>query len=268
MSAPPGFRNVGFVCGLQNEARCLTAAGIEKRIAISGARTARAVEVAQNLLSDGAESLVSIGLAGGLDPRLGPGAVIVAERVIGWQGPFPSGRRRLKLGDLARRPVDEDEDEDEEVVSEPEKTKTEFAVDPDLRSQLLGVLGDKTWSGTVIGVDQAVRSQDEKLGLYANTNALVCDMESHAVAKAAHDSDVPFAVLRIVSDPSNRYIPEAAIAGVTEAGEVSIGRVLRGVAIRPWEMPEMLSLAFDARIAFAALRRVARRSAPLFRAVG
>ncbi len=258
------FRNVGFVCGLQNEARCLTAAGIEERIAISGARTARAEELAQILLSEGAESLVSIGLAGGLDPRLGPGAVIVAECVIGWDRPLPSGNRRLKLGDLARHPVNEDE----EVAFESEQTEAGFSVDPDLRNRLLGVLSGKTWSGAVVGVHQAVRSQDEKLGLYANTTALACDMESHAVAKVARNSDVPFAVLRVVSDPSNRYIPEAAIAGVTDTGGVSIGRALRGVAIRPWEMPEMLSLALDARIAFAALRSVARRSAPLFCAVG
>ena len=264
MAAPYSFRNVGFVCGLQNEARCLTAAGIEERIAISGARTARAEELAQILLAEGAESLVSIGLAGGLDPRLGPGAVIVAERVIAWDRPLPSGSRRLKLGNFARRPLDEIE----AVASEPEQAKAELPVDSDLRGQLLGALGEKTWSGAVVGVDQAVRSQDEKLGLYANTTALACDMESHAVAKAARDLDVPFAVLRVVSDPSNRYIPEAAIAGVTDAGDMSIGRVLWGVAIRPWEMPEMLSLAFDARIAFSALRCVTLRSAPLFRAVG
>ena len=266
MAARYSFRNVGFVCGLQSEARCLTAAGIDERIAISGARSERAEELTQILLSEGAESLVSIGLAGGLDPRLGPGAIIVAESVIAWDRPLPRGNRRLKLSDLARRPVDEDEDE--KVTSEPEPAKAEFAVNLDLRSQLLGVLGGKTWSGAVVGVDQVVRSQDEKLGLYANTTALACDMESHAVGKAARDSDVPFAVLRVVSDPSNRCMPEAAIAGVTDAGDISIGRVLRGMAIRPWEMPEMLSLAFDARIAFGALRCVARRSAPLFRTVG
>ena len=93
-------------------------------------------------------------------------------------------------------------------------------------------------------------------------------MESHVVAKVARESDVPFAVLRVVSDPSNRSMPEAAIASVTNTGHVSIGRVLRGVAIRPWEMPEMLSLAFDARIAFSALRCVARRCASLFSTVG
>jgi len=264
MAARYGFRNVGFICGLQNEARCLTAAGIDERIAISGAQTARAEEMAKILLSEGAESLVSIGLAGGLDPRLGPGAIIVAERVIAWDSPLPSGGRRLKLGDFARRPINEDE----EVTSELEPAKAEFVVNLDLRSQLLDVLGGKTWSGAVVGVDQVVRSQDEKLGLYANTTALACDMESHAVAKAARESDVPFAVLRVVSDPSNRSMPEAVIASVTDTGHVSIGRVLRGVAIRPWEMPEMLSLAFDARIAFSALRCVARRCASLFSTVG
>ena len=267
MAPSDGFHNTGLICGLQNEARCLTAAGIQQRIAISGARTARAGEAARELLSAGAEALVSIGLAGGLDPRLGPGAVIVAERVIAWHQPLPSGRRRLRLGDLARRP----EDGEEETASDapiPEQAETEFAADPDLQSQLLGVIGGKTWSGAVVGVDQAVRSQDQKLGLFAKTTALACDMESHAVAEAARDADVPFVVLRIVSDPSNRYIPEAAIAGVTAAGGVSLGAVLRGVAIRPWDLPELLSLAFDARIAFCALRRVARRSAPLFRAVG
>ena len=263
MTASDGFHNAGFICGLQNEARCLTEAGIQQRIAISGARTARAAEAARELLSAGAEALVSIGLAGGIDPRLGPGAVVVAERVIAWRKSLPSGRRRMRLGDLARRP----EDEEEDVTSEPEQAEAEFAADPDLHDQLLGVLGDKTYSGAIVGVDRAVRTQDQKLGLFTNTTALACDMESHAVAEAARAADVPFAALRIVSDPSNRYIPEAAIAGVTAAGAVSIGRVLRGVAIRPWEMPELFSLALDARIAFGALRRVARRSAPLFGAV-
>ena len=80
MAARYSFRNVGFICGLQNEARCLTAAGINERIAVSGAQTARAEKMAQILLSEGAESLNSIGLAGGLDPRLGPGARARFER--------------------------------------------------------------------------------------------------------------------------------------------------------------------------------------------
>ena len=248
MAAPLGFRNAGFVCGMQNEARCLTAAGIEERIAISGARTARAVEVAQKLISTGAESLVSIGLAGGLDPRLGPGSVIVADRVLAWHQALPS-------------------EQDSSTVHEPAHVEGGLKADPDLTSQLLGVLGDDTWHGMIVGVDQAVRLPAEKLGLFTQTTALACDMESHAVAATARDAGVPFVVLRIVSDPSSRYIPEAALAGITPAGGVSIGRVLGGLAVRPWEIVGLLSLASDARTAFAVLRRVARLSAPLFRTV-
>ncbi len=256
MAAPHGFRNTGFVCGLQNEARCLTAAGIEERIALSGARTARAAEVAQELLSAGAESLVSIGLAGGLDPRLSPGSVIVADRILAWHQPLPTANSRRST---AQSPGNEARD-----TGAPAQADDEFAVDPEMLSQLLGVLGDKVWRGAVVGVDQAVRSPAEKRGLFTQTTALACDMESHAVAAAARNAGVPFGVLRIVSDPSNRYIPEAALAGVTPAGGVSVGRVLGGVAVRPWEIVGLLSLALDARTAFAALRRVARLSAPLF----
>ncbi len=270
MAASEGFRNAGFVCGLQSEARCLAAAGMHQRIGISGARTARATEVARELLTAGAESLVSIGLAGGLDPRLGPGSVVIAERVLAWHRPLPTGNRRSirdSLGGLTRFSAGAEE-ELAPRVSAPDEAPAEFAADPELRTQLLGMLGDKAWSGAIAGVDQAVRMPDEKLALFVQTAALACDMESHAIAEAAFDAGVPFAAIRIVSDPSNRYIPEAALAGVTAAGGVSIGPVIRTVAARPWELFELFSLALDARIAFAALRRVARLGAPLFVATG
>ena len=270
MATPEGFHNAGFICGLQNEARCLTAAGVQLPIAVSGARTARAAEVARELLAAGAEALVSIGLAGGLDPRLGPGSIVVAERVIVWHQPLPKRHRRnfrLGLGTLVRHPAEVEADMEREAAA-PVETVAEFVVDPELNRRLLGVLGKKTWSGAIVGVDQAVRTPDQKLALFTRTGALACDMESHAVAEVARSQGVPFAVLRIVSDPSNRFIPDAALAGITAAGEVSSSSVLRSVAARPWEILELFSLALDARIAFGVLRRVARRSAPLFRAVG
>ena len=151
---------------------------------------------------------------------------------------------------------------------EPARPDAEFDTDPEMRAQLLGALGDKVWSGAVAGVDRPARTPADKLGLFAQTAALACDMESHAVAEAAREAAIPFLVLRVVSDPSNRFVPEAALSGLTAAGSVSLGRVLRGVSLRPWELFEFLPLALDARIAFAALRRVALLGAPLFGAVG
>jgi adenosylhomocysteine nucleosidase len=258
--------NAAFVCGLENEARCLTAAGIKNPVAPSGARPARAAEIARELLASGADSLISFGLAGGLDPRLGPGSVIVADRVLAWHRAIPSEPLR-GFGNMfhLRGPTD---GEDAPHAREAAISDGEFETDAELRAQLLGVLSDKTYGGGIVGVDRAVTAPGDKLGLFAATAGVACDMESHAVAEVAAAAGIPFLVLRVVSDPSNRSVPQAALSGVTAAGRVSPGRVLLEVSRRPWELLELLSLALDARIAFGALRRVARRGAPLFNTVG
>ncbi len=58
MGAPGKFCNPGIVCGLQREAACLSAVGIRDRVAVSGAHTARAVRVAQDLVSEGADAFL------------------------------------------------------------------------------------------------------------------------------------------------------------------------------------------------------------------
>ena len=226
MPASHGLQNTAFVCGMENEANCLRAAGIDNPIALSGARSQRAAEISRELIACGAQSLISIGLAGGLDPRLGPGSVILADRVL--------------------------------------SRSSQFETDPELRAQLSAALGDETRQGAIVGVDRVVATRGEKQRLYGETKGLACDMESHALAEAALAAGVPFLVLRVVSDASNRFIPQSALAAITASGRTSPGRVLFSLSLRPWEVFELLALARDARIAFAALRRVALRGAPLF----
>jgi adenosylhomocysteine nucleosidase len=264
--AAQGFGKSAFLCGMENEARCLTAAGIRNPIALSGAQPERAVDCARELLAAGAESLISFGLAGGLDPRLGPGAVIVADRIVAWPQALPASSPRAAMqgiGSILRGDGVEVPPPEEKLT-----VNTQFACDSEMSAQLSGVLGEKIWRGAIVGVDQAVTRPADKLGLYAATTGLACDMESHVVAEIAQAAGVPFVALRIVSDPSNRAIPQSALAGITPEGGVSPRRVLAGLAVRPWELFEIFSLALDARSGFAALRRVARRSAPLFGAVG
>ena len=71
---------VALVTGLRREARIAARAGLHVDCAGPGPHAAR--RTAERLVAGGATALVSFGYAGGLDPTLVPGDLIVAERVV------------------------------------------------------------------------------------------------------------------------------------------------------------------------------------------
>jgi hypothetical protein len=89
---------VGFVTGLAVEARVLRGSlGAEQDaallVACAGADALRAKASAEALIEAGAAALVSYGIAGGLDPRLAAGAVMLPEAVLTPGGPaLPTAR--------------------------------------------------------------------------------------------------------------------------------------------------------------------------------
>ena len=136
-------------------------------------------------------------------------------------------------------------------------------VDMRVREALSQGLGMPVQGGAIAGVDRPLVRPNEKLALFAQTRAGAADMESHVVARAASAAGVPFVVLRVVSDPSNRTLPRAAVVGVTEDGRID-GRAVAGSMLRsPWECFDMMTLALDGAQAMRRLRRVGRRLAPL-----
>jgi adenosylhomocysteine nucleosidase len=76
----------GVVVGLATEARIARGAGWS--VAIGGGTAAGATAAATALIEQGCTSLVSFGLAGGLDPSLRPGAIIVPSAVIAGDARF------------------------------------------------------------------------------------------------------------------------------------------------------------------------------------
>jgi hopanoid-associated phosphorylase len=72
---------VGAVCGLRAEAHIAEAAGW--RAACAGGDPQATRDAAERLVAEGARLLLSFGIAGGLDPALAAGAVILADRVVG-----------------------------------------------------------------------------------------------------------------------------------------------------------------------------------------
>lgn len=220
---------LGVVTGLAAEARCLQrAADEEMSVVCSGGDAERGADGARSLIAEGADALLSFGLAGGLDPGLAPGAVIVGDAVIDMDGARFDTHAAWRVGLLAA----------------------------------LAGLGPT--AGVVVGSDRPIVTPAAKGALHTKLGAAVVDMESHALARVANQASVPFAVIRAVADAAGRALPRAALAGLGEDGNIRVGPVLGEIVRRPWELPGLVMVTVDVRRALAALRRCAAAGAPLF----
>lgn len=224
----------GFVTGLAIEASVLrrgTAGhdpGIAGRVACAGADAARARRLAEDLVAAGARALVSFGVAGGLDPALGPGDVVLPETVVA-----PGGAA--------------------------------LATDAAWRSRLLEaaeVEGLELRGGGLAGSDRAVATVSGKRALFAASGALAVDMESHAVALAAQAAGVPLVVIRAVIDPADRALPKAVLGSIAPNGRARTGLVTVRLMLRPWETPRVHRLRRDMAVALGALRTLTAALGP------
>jgi adenosylhomocysteine nucleosidase len=213
---------IGVVTGLRAEARCLR--GLDVAVACSGARPARARAEAARLIAEGAAGLVSFGLAGGLSPALASGDLVLADAVV-----LPGGGRIAT--DLAWR---------------------------NRISARVEVAGRAPRQATVAGSDRLLATVAAKRALFEATGALAVDMESHAVAEAAHRAGLPFVVLRAIADPADQALPRAAMTALGASGEVRLLTVARALLERPGELPALLRLGRQSRRVLATLHQVVR----------
>ena len=98
----------------------------------------------------------------------------------------------------------------------------------------------------------------------ARLGAATVDMESHAVALAAREAELPFAVLRVVSDTCNQAIPPAALAGLREDGRTDALAVLFAVARSPRQLAALIRTGRAFGHAMGRLREVRLAAGPRF----
>jgi hopanoid-associated phosphorylase len=200
------------VCGMDREARIAAGVGVTT---VVGGSSGRLRERLEGALA-GARGVISIGIAGGLSPRLVPGDVVVATAILA------RGKR--------------------------------FAADSAWSARLVVRLPGAALA-PVAGTDALVATAAEKARMFDATGAYAADMESHIAAQVAQSWGLPFAGVRIVADAATTDLPACASVALTPEGKVDLAAVLWSVVKRPGQLPQAVRMAHESNAAFAALFR-------------
>jgi adenosylhomocysteine nucleosidase len=220
---------VAAVTGLIAEARIARRIGLPA--AAAGGHADRTRAMIDRFLAEGATGLISFGIAGGLDPALSSGALVLADAV------------RDERGGV--RPVD-----------------------PRWQARLVAALtraGIAVHRGDMLGAGAIAVSIAGKAQARRTTGAVAVDLESHLVAGAAAAAGLPFVVLRAIADPAARGLPPAALVGLAPDGSPALLPVLASLLRHPGQLPALLQAARDSGRALAALRRAAGAAGPELR---
>lgn len=229
---------LGVVVALPDEARPLQRFYGDSRqpppggegvlLAITGVGAPRAFAGAQSLLRAGATALLSWGTAAGLQPELQPGALALPQVVIDGAG--------------RRFPVD-------------------GAWHQRMTRQMEGAVD--TVTGPLAESPVLLRGPGDKQDLYSRVGALTADMESAAVALAAHEAGVPFLAVRAVADHATGIMPECVIRAIDPNGRIHVGRLLAWAACHPGDWAHLAILVRCFGDARRTLTLIARRAKPL-----
>ncbi len=210
-------RPVLIVTGLVQEARIAAGPGMTVICSSSDPKQLRAMLASFDPAS--IRGVISFGVAGGLDPDLQSGDVVVATDVVAGNERWTAGR------DLSR----------------------ELLADADLG-------GRRVIRGSLVGVEKVIAARAEKASLRDLTGAAAVDMESHIAAAYAAEAGLPFAAVRVISDPATRALPELATNAIKPNGDIDLRKVLRGLARNPTLLRSLVSTGRDFNRALRSLR--------------
>src|SRR3984893_7414433 len=210
-------RPILIVTGLVQEARIAAGPGMTVICSSSDPQQLRALLTVFDPST--IRGVISFGVAGGLDPTLKSGDVVVATEVL-------SGDARWLAG-LALN---------EEMIA----------------SVALG--RRRVVRGGLAGVEQVIAARAVKAALHLETGAAAVDMESHIAAAYADEAGLPFAALRDTAAPASRALPALAMAAIKPNGDIDLRRVLRGLARNPSTLRALVSTGIDFNRALKSLR--------------
>jgi len=222
----------GIIVALPEELRTLTHTKIRQGecitlpnghlIALSGAGFENAQSATQQLIDQGAQQLISWGCAGALAPHLMAGDLILPHSIL--------------LSD-----------------------NTLLEIDLIGREQVIKILNHSIpyYSDKLLESQQMISAALDKATAYQNSSAIAVDMESGAVARVAHQANIPFVVLRSIVDPANFSLPYAVQYALNDQGNIAMSKLLLYLCMHPSELPRLIKLSQHFNAAKKTLNQVA-----------
>jgi adenosylhomocysteine nucleosidase len=209
------------VTGLAFEARIVAGPGVTVICGGGQLQLRRSLEAT---IRQGCRGVLSFGIAGGLAPHLRPGSCIVARN----------------------------------IVTETARYESNFAWAQSLINMLRGANSGRfarhdVSFGDIAGSDVPLACTGAKRALHEKTGAIAVDMESHVAARIAAEHRVPFAAFRVVTDPSHRALPPAALVATRAEGTLDIPAVIVSLLRHPKQVPTLVRVALDSWTARQAL---------------
>jgi adenosylhomocysteine nucleosidase len=225
------LNGVGVVAALEAEARTLGPV-VRRRdglsflsdgalLAVSGMGGDLAAIAARQLIDAGATALMSFGLAGGLDPLLRAGTVVLPSEVISRDG-------------------------------------ARFSTSAGWREQIGAAIAKHrpVAGGALLTSSRPIGAAAEKAAAFRETGAVAVDMESWGVAEVSAAHNLPFIAVRVIVDTAADVLPRAVVAASRE-GQVNIRRLIGGLAAAPLDLIPLLRLAKAYRAATRSLAAAA-----------
>ena len=180
-------------------------AGVPAVVVKCGVGKVNAAVCAQTLTCiEGCTHVINTGVAGSLDMRIEIGDIVVSTEAV---------EHDMDVTPLGYAPG---EHPDEHIVA--------FEADPALRRAAVAaareVGGVQVFEGRVCSGDQFIGSAAAKQRIIDTFGGLCCEMEGAAIAHVCHLADVPFVVVRAISDKAD------------DSGDVSYAEFEKAAAAR------------------------------------
>lgn len=225
---------IGIISALSSEGRCLSGkpAPINKPFQINehaiaivcGMGEDNVRITVQQLLEKNVTALVSWGTAGALTEKIHSGDLVLADSVTTIDG-------------------------------------KNYSFDTDWNKRVTNKLCNtsiKIHHGMIAHTEQILKTPACKTSLQAATHGIAVDMESIAIARIAHEENLPCLAVRAIVDEASQSIPEAIINSTDMFGRPALFSLLSSIISKPNLISDLIYLGKGMKAATKTLSTVAR----------